>query len=39
MQTAFARYGDSFGNQNVVADFVLNDIAELLAIIENQSAS
>jgi hypothetical protein len=36
MQTAFARYGDAFGNQNVVADFILNDIAELLTIIGEQ---
>ncbi|MCU0424686.1 MAG: HAD-IA family hydrolase [Candidatus Kapabacteria bacterium] len=39
MQTAFARYGDSFGNQNVVADFVLNDITDLLKIISKQNAS
>lgn len=38
MQTAFAKYGDAFGNQNVVADFVLNDIADLLSIISKQNS-
>nr|MCU0330287.1 HAD-IIIA family hydrolase [Candidatus Kapabacteria bacterium] len=34
MKTAFAKYGDSFGNQNTDAvDFVLNDIKQLLDII------
>lgn len=37
MQTAFARYGDSFGNQIVSADFILDDISELLAIIDEQN--
>jgi HAD superfamily hydrolase (TIGR02253 family) len=37
MQTAFARYGDAFGNQNVVADYILDDIADLLRIIEAQA--
>lgn len=34
MQTAFAKYGDSFGNQNVVADYILEDISDIIAIIE-----
>ena len=33
MKTAFAAYGDSFGNQNVNADYVLKDIKELLGIV------
>jgi hypothetical protein len=33
--TAFAKYGDSFGNQNVIADFVLEDISDILTVIEN----
>ncbi|MCS6807244.1 MAG: HAD-IA family hydrolase, partial [Bacteroidota bacterium] len=37
MQTAFARYGDAFGTQNVMADFVLNDITDLLIIIQQQN--
>lgn len=34
MQTAFAKYGDQFNTKNTSADFVLNDIAELLAIVD-----
>jgi HAD superfamily hydrolase (TIGR02253 family) len=37
MQTAFAKYGDAFGNQNVVADFILDDITDLLQIIRTQN--
>lgn len=37
MQTAFAGYGDSFGNQNVVADYILQDITDVLSIIEEQN--
>jgi putative hydrolase of the HAD superfamily len=33
MKTAFAKYGDSFGNQTVDADFVLEDIKQLLTIV------
>ena len=36
MQTAFA-HCMTFGNQNVVADFVLNDIAGALGIITKQN--
>lgn len=35
MRTAFAQYGDAFGNQNVVADFVLSDISDLLHVIDS----
>jgi hypothetical protein len=35
MLTAFAKYGDAFGNQNVVADFVLEDISDLLNVIDS----
>ncbi len=34
MHTAFAQYGDSFGNQNVTADHILTDISDILRIIE-----
>jgi HAD superfamily hydrolase (TIGR02253 family) len=37
MQTAFARYGDSFGTQNHGADFDLADITDLLAIVDSQN--
>lgn len=37
MQTAFAGYGDSFGNQNVVADYILQDITDVIGIIEQQN--
>lgn len=33
MITAFAKYGDSFGNQNVNSDYVLEDITDLLKIV------
>jgi putative hydrolase of the HAD superfamily len=33
MRTAFARYGDAFGNQTVQADYVLDDISDLLRIV------
>ncbi|MBS1913208.1 MAG: TIGR02253 family HAD-type hydrolase [Bacteroidetes bacterium] len=33
MTTAFAKYGDAFGNQTVTADYVLNDIKDLLTIV------
>ncbi len=33
MKTAFAAYGDSFGNQTVRADYTLRDIKELLEIV------
>ena len=37
MQTAFAGYGDSFGNQQVEADYILSDITDVLKIIEDQN--
>lgn len=37
MKTAFALYGDVFGDQDVRADFILGDITELLAIIPPRS--
>lgn len=37
MQTAFAGYGDSFGNQQVEADYILEDITDVLKIIETQN--
>ncbi len=37
MQTAFAGYGDSFGNQQVEADYILEDITDVLKIIEDQN--
>ncbi|HVZ39466.1 MAG TPA: TIGR02253 family HAD-type hydrolase [Candidatus Kapabacteria bacterium] len=33
MRTAFAKYGDAFGNQTVTADYVLDDIKDLLTIV------
>lgn len=33
MKTAFAKYGDAFGNQVVDADYVLEDITDLLSIV------
>jgi hypothetical protein len=34
MRTAFAKYGDSFGNQDLKdVDFVLDDIKQLLDIV------
>lgn len=37
MRTAFAGYGDSFGNQVVDADYVLKDIKQLLDIIKEHN--
>jgi putative hydrolase of the HAD superfamily len=36
MRTAFAKYGDPFGNQLVTADYLLNDIRDLLDIVLTQ---
>ncbi len=33
MRTAFAKYGDAWGNQTVKADYVLHDIKDLLRIV------
>lgn len=33
MKTAFAKYGDAFGNQTVKADYTLHDIRDLLTIV------
>jgi putative hydrolase of the HAD superfamily len=33
MRTAFAKYGDAWGNQVIKADFMLSDITELLDIV------
>ena len=33
MRTAFAKYGDAFGNQMVSADYTLHDIKDLLTIV------
>ena len=33
MRTAFAKYGDAWGNQVITADYTLNDITELLDIV------
>ncbi len=35
MRTAFARYGDCFGTQESQADYDLQDISELIAIVES----
>ncbi|MCS6965637.1 MAG: TIGR02253 family HAD-type hydrolase [Candidatus Kapabacteria bacterium] len=37
MLTAFARYGDVFGTQQIEADYVLSDIKELLDIIRQHN--
>jgi putative hydrolase of the HAD superfamily len=37
MLTAFAKYGDSFGNQEVEADYILEDISQLLDIVHQQN--
>lgn len=37
MRTAFAKYGDSFGNQLVDADYVLDDIKQLIDIIKEHN--
>ena len=34
MKTAFAKYGDTFDTQNSGADYVLEDISDLISIIE-----
>jgi putative hydrolase of the HAD superfamily len=34
MKTVFARYGDTFGTQESGADYEVNDILELLAIVD-----
>jgi len=34
IRTAFARYGDTFGTQNSGADYDLNDVYELVAIVD-----
>jgi putative hydrolase of the HAD superfamily len=39
MHTAFAKYGDSFGNQNVTADHILSDISDILRIVEQHNSS
>ncbi|MBL7997614.1 MAG: HAD-IA family hydrolase [Candidatus Kapabacteria bacterium] len=39
MQTAFAKYGDSFGNQNVSADYILDDVSDILRIVSTQNTS
>ncbi len=38
MHTAFAKYGDSFGNQNVTADHVLEEISDLLTIVHTHNS-
>lgn len=35
MKTAFAKYGDTFNTTNSGADYVLNDISDLINIIQN----
>jgi putative hydrolase of the HAD superfamily len=37
MKTAFARYGDTFNTQSHNADYELNDISELIAIIQKEN--
>lgn len=37
MYTAFAQYGDSFGNQNVTADHILADVSDILTVIEQHN--
>jgi len=39
MKTVFARYGDTFGTVHSGADFEIDDIQELLAIIDRNGAS
>jgi len=38
MHTAFAQYGDSFGNQDVKADYILEDISQLLSIVADHNS-
>ncbi len=35
MKTAFAKYGDTFDTKNSGADYVLEDISDLINIIDN----
>lgn len=37
MKTAFAKYGDSFGNQVVQADYTLENISDLITIISTEN--
>lgn len=37
MKTAFAKYGDTSGNQNPESDYILNDISELVEIIRQEN--
>ena len=37
MTTVFARYGDTFGTKETNANYEINDIAELLAVIDNEN--
>ncbi|MCC7438670.1 MAG: HAD-IA family hydrolase [Armatimonadetes bacterium] len=39
MKTAFAKYGDTFGNQVVNADYLLHDIKDLLTIVLDGKAA
>lgn len=38
MKTVFARYGDTFGTVTTNADYDINDIKELLAIVDRENA-
>lgn len=38
MHTAFAQYGDSFGNQNIIADYILTNISQLLHIVHSHNS-
>ncbi len=37
MKTVFARYGDIFGTVNSGADYEINDIQDIIAIVDNQN--
>jgi putative hydrolase of the HAD superfamily len=37
MRTVFARYGDTFGTKNSGADYEIDDILELVAIIDKEN--
>jgi hypothetical protein len=39
MATAFARYGDTFGTRHSGADYDLNDVFELVAIVDRLNAA
>ncbi len=39
MTTVFARYGDTFGTKETNADYEINDISELLAVIDAENRS